>query len=337
MSGNPSILIQARLNAAQAEQTTNAQLKQLQAKLDPLQLKIDSASVSQQFKILENGTQKLTQSIHSASDAYGNQYKIIQQINKTTKEMDITQVKLVKNNKQMIADKTAELRLTQQLQNTYNKQMFSNFNSSIGIGNVAKSAKESASAFEDLFAKSDKTTAGLSKVEKQTAKLNPVMKDLGVTTEKSAQSMSSVFGKILIWSALTTALFFPISMLREGLVVLKELDSAMVEIAKVTDLSAGALDRLKKSSFDAASAYGRTAQDFLSSVAVFSRAGYDTMASGLAEISLLAQNVGELTSDQADAFLLATDAAYKYKGSQEELGKVLDGVNQIDKLYCPVY
>jgi TP901 family phage tail tape measure protein len=108
----------------------------------------------------------------------------------------------------------------------------------------------------------------------------------------------------------------------------------MVDISKVTNLSADALERLKKNSFDAASAFGRTSQDYLKAVAEFSRAGYENQAEGLSKLSLLAQNVGELTAEQANQFLLATDAAYKYAGSQQELGRVLDGVNQIDNKFA---
>jgi len=108
----------------------------------------------------------------------------------------------------------------------------------------------------------------------------------------------------------------------------------MVNIAKVTNMSAEAMDNLKNSAFEASNAFGRTAQDYLKSVGEFSRAGYEEKASDLAKISLLSQNVGELTAEQANSFLLATDAAYKYKGSQEALMGVLDGANIIDNKYA---
>ena len=143
--------------------------------------------------------------------------------------------------------------------------------------------------------------------------------------------------KIAIWGISTSIVYGSLQQLKEGINTLRELDSVLVEINKVTDLSAKAMGRLKKESFDTASFYGRTAQEFLKGVAEFSRAGYEGQAEALSEVSLLAQNVGELTEDQASKFILATDAAYKYKGSQEELTRVLDGVNEIDKLYCPLY
>ena len=68
----------------------------------------------------------------------------------------------------------------------------------------------------------------------------------------------------------------------------------MVNIAKVTNLSAEAMENLKNRSFEAADAFGRTAQDYLKSVGEFSRAGYEGQSEDLAKISLLSQNVGEI-------------------------------------------
>jgi hypothetical protein len=148
------------------------------------------------------------------------------------------------------------------------------------------------------------------------------------------EAMKIAVTRILQWGIATNMVYGTLRSIRSGLDTLRILDGLLVDIAKVSNLSADAMDRLKKSSFDAASAYGRTAQDYLKSFAEFSRAGYEGQAEGLSKVSLLAQNVGELTAEQANQFLLATDAAYKYAGSQEELTRVLDGVNQIDNKFA---
>jgi len=147
-------------------------------------------------------------------------------------------------------------------------------------------------------------------------------------------TLSKNFGKMIAWGLVATALYAPLRSLQAGLTTLKELDGLMVNIAKVTNLSAEAMNNLKDSAFEASNAFGRTAQDYLKSIGEFSRAGYEGKAEDLAKVSLLSQNVGELTAEQANGFLLATDAAYKYKGSEEELMKVLDGANIIDNKFA---
>lgn len=47
---------------------------------------------------------------------------------------------------------------------------------------------------------------------------------------------------------------------------------------------------------------------------------------------MLAQAAGDLTSDTANSYLLASNAAYNYQGNVEKLNAVLDGQNEINKM-----
>ncbi len=49
----------------------------------------------------------------------------------------------------------------------------------------------------------------------------------------------------------------------------------------------------------------------------------------MAELSTLAQSAGDMTSELANQYLIATDAAYKLQGQTEKLNAVLDGQNYI--------
>lgn len=49
----------------------------------------------------------------------------------------------------------------------------------------------------------------------------------------------------------------------------------------------------------------------------------------MANLSVLAQAAGDLTSDTANSYLLASNAAYNYQGNVEKLNAVLDGQNEI--------
>jgi len=176
--------------------------------------------------------------------------------------------------------------------------------------------------------------ATLNKTTGEMRMLDNGLKDVTNRQLKFSEAMKIAITRISQWGIATSLVYGSLRQIRSGLETLKELDSLMVDINKVTNLTAESMEKMKNASFNTASGYGQKAQSYLSGVAEFSRAGYEEAAGGLSEISLLAQNVGELTSEQANQFLLATDAAYKYKGSQEELTKVLDGVNQIDNKFA---
>jgi TP901 family phage tail tape measure protein len=110
---------------------------------------------------------------------------------------------------------------------------------------------------------------------------------------------------------------------------LKEIDTALVDIAKVTGLSAEEMKELAFRASEVGVALGRTTQEYLKAVAEFSRAGYKEQAEGLAELSLLLQNTGDISSDVANGMLIAVDAAYDLGGSTEELTSVINSLNEI--------
>ena len=116
----------------------------------------------------------------------------------------------------------------------------------------------------------------------------------------------------------------------QSVVDLKEIDNILTEISKTSDLTSAQLKELGKNSFDAASVFGKTAQEYLTGIQEMSRSGfYGKQAEDLAKVSIMAQAAGDMTSDVSNSYLLATNAAYGYKGSVEQLTAVLDGQNMI--------
>ena len=117
---------------------------------------------------------------------------------------------------------------------------------------------------------------------------------------------------------------------------LKDLDSILTEISKTSDLTSSELKQLGNDSFEHASRYGMNAADYLYGVQEMSRSGfYGDKATELADLSVLTQAAGDVNSDIANSYLLATNAAYNYRGSIEKLNAVLDGQNMINKVVMP--
>lgn len=111
---------------------------------------------------------------------------------------------------------------------------------------------------------------------------------------------------------------------------LKDMDDILTEISKVSELSSSQLKELGNNSFDYANKYGKTVTDYLEGVTEMNRSGYyGQKGIDLANTSVLAQASGDMTANVANAYLLATNAAYEYAGSAEKLNAVLDGQNMI--------
>lgn len=203
--------------------------------------------------------------------------------------------------------------------------------------NVEKSQLEALAAeVEKLNGKviNFKTSTGGTGGSSPTAGINKGLKETSQQAEKTGQSIMSVVGKVAKWTAVTTAVYAPVKAFKEALGTLKEVDSQLVQVQKVTNFSQRQMKEIEQQAYKTASAYGVSADKYTESVAAFARAGYKEQSAGLAELSTKTQLVGDTTAEVANQFLLSTDAAYKYNGSVQQLSRVLDGANQLDNNYA---
>lgn len=130
------------------------------------------------------------------------------------------------------------------------------------------------------------------------------------------------------WLSAGSAVMLGVSKTKEAISELIELDSILTEISKTSDLTNQELKELGNTAFDSASKYGRSAAGYLTGVQKMYRAGFKN-AEEMAGLSLLAQAAGNMEANSANNYLMATNAAYNYKGSVEELNRVLDSQNYI--------
>lgn len=150
---------------------------------------------------------------------------------------------------------------------------------------------------------------------------------------RNAESFNTGMGNVVLTMAkfrlASAAINLVATGFKDAFAEMKRVDSEMVTIRKVTGYTADEMERLSQNAYSLASKYGRTASEVMAGESVFARAGYTDQIEQLSELSLLLQNVGDLQADDAAKFLIATDAAYKYGGSQEKLMAVVDGLNEI--------
>lgn len=153
------------------------------------------------------------------------------------------------------------------------------------------------------------------------------------TASRNAESFNTGMGNVLLTMAkfrlASAAINLVATGFKDAFAEMKRVDSEMVTIRKVTGYTADEMERLSQNAYSLASKYGRTASEVMAGESVFARAGYTDQIEQLSELSLLLQNVGDLQADDAAKFLIATDAAYKFGGSQEKLMAVVDGLNEI--------
>lgn len=201
----------------------------------------------------------------------------------------------------------------------------------VNIKTTAKNVATAQEAFQDAGKQAQQSS------EKAAEKVRDVGKAAKETSGFAGlmgDSFGRVAAKMALWQVMGNAIAGLKRSFTEALETMKDVDDEMVTIRKVTGATTAELNRIEKQAYDTASAYGVAADEYLNSVANFSRAGYGEQASALAELATKTQIVGDTDAETAQQFLLSMDAAYKYQGSIEQLTKVLDGANEIDNNYA---
>jgi TP901 family phage tail tape measure protein len=337
-----------------------SQLKGEIAKLQssPVTLGVNTQNADVQINATRQSLQKLTEtfspggelrrSVADYSRQVGEVVQVSKSLNMQSGEMEITSKKVTQNftaqakaaeraAAQVRAAKDAYRAYAAQQSSTYAPTaMQSRIEDLTGVSGLSgKSAKESAAVFEKAYLDAS------GKVQQSTKKAAQSVMSVGTAAKESSgfadlmgDSFVRVAGKMALWQVMGNAIAGLKRSFTEALATMKDVDDEMVTIRKVTGATTEELNRIEKQAYDTASAYGVAADEYLNSVANFSRAGYGEQASALAELATKTQIVGDTDAETAQQFLLSMDAAYKYQGSIEQLTKVLDGANEIDNNYA---
>ena len=200
------------------------------------------------------------------------------------------------------------------------------------LKNNSNAAKKYGETLEKL-AEQQKSATNNEDLRNYTKQVNAIKAEasaLGKTGKSFSEELSRGFKQIAQFAGTYGLIQEVPQLIMRSVSELKEMDDILIEISKTSDLTTSQLKQLGKDSFDNASKYGKTANEYLLGVQEMSRSGfYGKQGEAMAELSILGQAAGDMSADVSNAYLLATNAAYGYKGSVEKLTAVLDGQNYI--------
>lgn len=200
------------------------------------------------------------------------------------------------------------------------------------LKNNSKAAKDYGEALTTLAEKQKNATNAdeLKEYTKQVNKIKTEAAAAGKTGNSAWSEFKRAGSQIFQFATIYGGWQMVGNAIRDSVSELKEMDSILTEISKVSDMSQSQLNQLGKDAFDYASKYGKNVNDYLQGVTEMNRSGfYGQQGVDLANVSVLAQAAGDMTAEVANSYLLATNAAYDYAGSAEKLNAVLDGQNMI--------
>lgn len=213
---------------------------------------------------------------------------------------------------------------------------------------IESDAKQASAALENLYSSwksgaiSDKefvagvkdASGSLKNLRANYAQTRNETDKLTNSTNVLGDTFSHIVGKITVWQVVNAAVAKVKRSFTEAIDTMKQVDTEMTAIQKVTGNTSAEMEKLGDTAYEAASKYGVAVTDYLESVGTFAKAGYKDMSEDMAELATKTQLVGDVTSGIANQFLLSADAAFKFEGNVTALNTVLDKANEIENNYA---
>lgn len=122
--------------------------------------------------------------------------------------------------------------------------------------------------------------------------------------------------------------------IKDTLEVMKEVDTQLINIQKVSGKSSEEIAAIGERAYDTAAKYGVAVEDYLSAVYSFQKAGLGESAEQMAELATKTMLVGDTTAAVAEKFLISSNAAWELHGNIDELNKVIDQADYINNNYA---
>lgn len=162
------------------------------------------------------------------------------------------------------------------------------------------------------------------------AELRAQAKSLGLESENLIDKFEKLFGQHLSTMITMAALHKMQDALRIVYQNVVEIDTAMTELRKVTNLTASGYEEFMNRAADQAQKLGISISDFINSTADWARLGYDEQdAEELARVSSLLKNVGDGIESASDASSYLISGMQGFDLAADQASEFLDVLNQI--------
>lgn len=204
-------------------------------------------------------------------------------------------------------------------------------------------------ALAQQLRETDFGSAQFEDTKRQMEELRPVIDSYRIALEKSNQSLQAQ-GKFLLnfkdslkqafrsfttYFSVTTLFFSMGQAIRQVITQVTNLDSAMVELRKVTDLTDTELESFKEQAYEIANNVGRTGSEVINAEAEFARAGFDeSEIANLAEMAIVLTNVGDGIDDVRDASSSIISVLKAFNMEAEESTHIVDALNEVSNNFA---
>lgn len=182
----------------------------------------------------------------------------------------------------------------------------------------------------------------VSKANKQLASLNATAKEGKRQAEKWQYSWTKAFQSFTTYMSVTTVFYQTIHTIRDMIDEVTELDGALVELKKVTDLEGESLKKFTKEAYEAGANVAKTGTEMVEAATSFAKAGYNKdQILQLGEVATMYTNIADEAISSADAadFIIAQLKAFNLESDDlnktlENSYHIIDAVNEVSNNFA---
>lgn len=176
------------------------------------------------------------------------------------------------------------------------------------------------------------TTGGLADIENQFKSIQQHAVALNKTGNTFGTTFSKAFASISNYVTVSMVLYEAVNTAKQMYNAVSDIDSAMVELNKVSDASSSRLAQTFENSKSSAREYATVLSDIISATADWSRLGFNLQDSEeLAKVAALYKNVGDnITIATANESLISTLKGFNLEAS--DAVSIVDKFNEVDVL-----
>ena len=160
-------------------------------------------------------------------------------------------------------------------------------------------------------------------------------KSMGQNTLKLGDMIKTAVPKFIAWMGITAIFFAVTRAIKAGVVAVTELDTALVELKKVSDLNNASQGQFIKQSQKVGETVARTTQEIVQATSEFARMGFTVQESlDLAKQAAMLVNIGDGIEDitEASSTLIAVLKGFNLEASFTS--DILDKLNEISNKYA---
>ena len=185
------------------------------------------------------------------------------------------------------------------------------------------------------------TSSSAKKAKEDTNKLNTSLeqtqkhiKNATFATGNWAYSWSKAMQSFLTYMSVTQLFNTFMNGVRDMIDQVKELDDALVELQKVTDLEGESLEKFINEAYEAGKTVAKTGTEMIEAATAFAKAGFKDNALELGTVAAMYTNISDEAIDAADAADMIIAQIKAFNIEAEDAIHIIDAINEVSNNYA---